>query len=67
MSDKQKSKVQAQFGPAAEGYATSSVHAKGESLEILAGLIEPQPDWQALDVATGAGHTAILFRLTTKV
>lgn len=61
MSDEQKSKVQAQFGPAAEGYATSNVHAKGESLAVLAELIEPQPDWQALDVATGAGHTALLF------
>jgi len=61
MSDEQKSKVQAQFGPAAAGYATSNVHAKGESLEVLAELIKPQPDWQALDVATGAGHTALLF------
>lgn len=61
MSDEQKSKVQAQFGAAADGYATSNVHAKGESLTILAELIEPQPTWQALDVATGAGHTALLF------
>jgi ubiquinone/menaquinone biosynthesis C-methylase UbiE len=61
MSDEQKAKVQAQFGGAAEGYATSQVHAQGESLTILSELIATQPDWQALDVATGAGHTALRF------
>jgi ubiquinone/menaquinone biosynthesis C-methylase UbiE len=57
----QKLTVQAQFGAAAEGYATSQVHAQGESLSVLAELIHPQADWQALDVATGAGHTSLLF------
>ncbi len=49
--------VQTQFGTeqALEGYATSQVHAQGESLDILTALIKPQADWQALDVATGAG------------
>ena len=61
MSDDLKSKVQSQFGASADGYATSEVHAKGESLTILLELIQPQPDWQALDVATGAGHTALAF------
>lgn len=61
MSDNIKNKVKSQFGQAAESYATSAVHAKGEGLSTLAELITPQADWQALDVATGAGHTALLF------
>jgi ubiquinone/menaquinone biosynthesis C-methylase UbiE len=63
MSDELKAKVQAQFGASSEGYATSAVHAKGESLALLVELIQPQPDWVALDVATGAGHTALAFAL----
>ena len=61
MSNEQKSKVQTQFGPVADGYATSDVHAKGDTLAILLELVNPQPVWQALDVGTGAGHTALLF------
>lgn len=49
---------QAQFGANAANYATSTVHAKGASLGRLVELVEPQPDWQTLDVATAAGHTA---------
>jgi len=56
-----KAKVQAQFGASSEAYATSSVHAKGESLAVLLELIDPQPDWTMLDVGTGAGHTALTF------
>jgi ubiquinone/menaquinone biosynthesis C-methylase UbiE len=56
-----KSKAQAQFGAASDAYATSTIHAKGESLKILTDLITPQPDWVMLDVATGAGHTALAF------
>jgi ubiquinone/menaquinone biosynthesis C-methylase UbiE len=61
MSDELKAKVQAQFGPSSDAYATSDVHAKGESLGLLVELVNPQPDWVALDVATGAGHTALTF------
>jgi ubiquinone/menaquinone biosynthesis C-methylase UbiE len=61
MSDEQKAKVQSQFGASADAYVTSANHAKGETLQILLELVKPQPDWQALDVATGAGHTALLF------
>jgi ubiquinone/menaquinone biosynthesis C-methylase UbiE len=56
-----KSLVQQQFGTHAAAYATSSVHAKGASLARLVELIAPQADWQALDIATGAGHTAAAF------
>ena len=61
MSDKQKARVQSQFGASAEGYATSEIHSKGESLGVLIELIKPQSEWRVLDVATGAGHTALSF------
>lgn len=53
--------VQRQFGAAAGDYAVSAVHASGPSLARLVALTAPQPDWQVLDVATGAGHTALAF------
>lgn len=56
-----KSLVQQQFGPNAAHYRASHVHAKGASLERLVALVAPEPDWQVLDVATGAGHTAAAF------
>jgi ubiquinone/menaquinone biosynthesis C-methylase UbiE len=56
-----KSLVQQQFGAHAAAYATSTVHAKGASLARLVELVRPQPAWQALDIATGAGHTAAAF------
>jgi ubiquinone/menaquinone biosynthesis C-methylase UbiE len=56
-----KSLVQAQFGANAAKYATSTVHAKGASLARLVELVGPKPEWAALDVATGAGHTALAF------
>ncbi|MBX9589637.1 MAG: methyltransferase domain-containing protein [Hyphomonadaceae bacterium] len=56
-----KSLVQQQFGAHAAAYATSAVHAKGASLGRLVELVRPEPHWQALDIATGAGHTAAAF------
>jgi ubiquinone/menaquinone biosynthesis C-methylase UbiE len=56
-----KSLVQQQFGAHAASYAMSSVHAKGASLARLVALVAPQRHWKGLDVATGAGHTAIAF------
>ena len=61
MTDTAKSLVQAQFGANAANYATSAVHAKGASLQRLVDLVAPKPHWSALDVATGAGHTALAF------
>lgn len=54
-----KDLIRQQFGAAADAYATSTVHAQGASLARLLELVQPQPDWYALDVATGAGHTAL--------
>lgn len=56
-----KEQVKQQFGEHAEAYATSTVHAKGASLARLVELVQPQPGWQGLDVATAAGHTAFVF------
>jgi ubiquinone/menaquinone biosynthesis C-methylase UbiE len=56
-----KSLAQQRFGRAAADYATSEVHAKGASLQRLVELTEPKPHWRVLDVATGAGHTALAF------
>lgn len=60
MSDANKL-IQQQFGAHANQYATSEVHAKGESLQRLVELTRPQSDWVVLDVSTGAGHTALIF------
>jgi ubiquinone/menaquinone biosynthesis C-methylase UbiE len=56
-----KELVKSQFGAAAASYAVSRVHAQGASLGRMVELVQPQPDWQVLDVATGAGHTAFAF------
>lgn len=56
-----KDLVRKQFGAHADAYVTSAVHAKGASLARLVDLVDPQPGWQALDVATGGGHTALVF------
>lgn len=56
-----KELVQQQFGANAAAYLTSTVHAKGASLARLVELVAPRKDWVALDVATGAGHTAAVF------
>ncbi len=57
-TESSKEKNRQQFGANAANYATSSVHAKGESLQRLVELVEPQTHWHALDVASAAGHTA---------
>ena len=56
-----KSLVQAQFGANAANYASSAVHATGASLARLVELVGPRSTWAALDIATGAGHTAAAF------
>jgi ubiquinone/menaquinone biosynthesis C-methylase UbiE len=58
VTDNPTALIQSQFGVAAADYATSDVHAKGESLGRIIELAAPQQFWRALDVATGAGHMA---------
>lgn len=57
----EKKRVQEQFGDKATAYAQSAVHAQGESLQRLLDLTQPEAGWRALDIATGAGHTAHVF------
>lgn len=53
--------VREQFGANAESYLTSSTHAKGASLQRLLEVVPTRPNDRLLDVATGAGHTALAF------
>ena len=52
-------RVSAQFGAAAAAYTTSAVHSDPAALERVVSLAQPRPADRALDVATGAGHTAL--------
>ena len=53
--------VRRQFGLNAERYVSSYDHSRGESLDRMVELVDPKPDWRALDIATGGGHTALAF------
>jgi ubiquinone/menaquinone biosynthesis C-methylase UbiE len=53
--------VRRQFGLNAERYVSSHDHSKGESLDRMVELVDPKPEWRALDIATGGGHTALAF------
>ncbi len=58
-SQDKKAQVQEYFGRNAESYVTSFSHRSGADLNRLIEIGEWQPDQQALDVATGGGHTAL--------
>ena len=60
-SDDLGDSAQQRFGRFAERYVTSKAHAKGPELDRLVEIARPQPDWIALDIATGGGHTALEF------
>lgn len=49
-----------QFGPVAEAYLTSGVHASSDALEVLVEMVKPSGG-KVLDIGTGAGHTAYAF------
>jgi SAM-dependent methyltransferase len=49
----------AQFGAAAAAYTVSLVHADPAALRQVVELAAPRPMDLALDIATGAGHTAL--------
>jgi ubiquinone/menaquinone biosynthesis C-methylase UbiE len=52
-------RVAAQFGAAAGAYSVSLTHSDPAALERVVGLARPKPTDTALDIATGAGHTAL--------
>ena len=47
------------FGQRAARYTTSQAHTDPQVLARVVALAAPRPDWRALDVATGTGHTAL--------
>ncbi len=53
--------VESQFSPHAASYAVSAVHADADALQKLVDLVQPNSTDEVLDVATGAGHTALAF------
>jgi len=52
-------RVQSQFGAAATAYTTSAGHSDPALLRRVLELAQPRPTDRALDIATGAGHTAL--------
>jgi ubiquinone/menaquinone biosynthesis C-methylase UbiE len=54
-----KADVARQFGRMSHAYASSPEHARGTDLDILLQLLDLHPQMAVLDVATGAGHTAV--------
>jgi ubiquinone/menaquinone biosynthesis C-methylase UbiE len=52
-------RVAAQFGAAAGAYSVSLTHGDPSALERVVELARPKPTDVALDIATGAGHTAL--------
>ena len=51
--------VKKQFGREAEKYVTSQVHNNPADLKFILTFIDPNPSWNALDIATGGGHLAL--------
>ena len=60
MTSDRRDEIERQFGRAAELYARSE-HRDGEDLERLRAWARPRSTEVLLDVATGAGHTALHF------
>ncbi len=63
-----KERTREQFGRVAPKYRCSADHTDIEDLDLLFGALAPKKGHRALDVATGAGHTAVaLARLSVRV
>ena len=52
-------RVNAQFGAAAAAYSSSLTHGDPAALRAIVELAAPKPADVVLDIATGAGHTAL--------
>jgi len=53
--------VAGQFGPRANAYVESAVHARGEDLAALEAVLEKAHPARALDLGCGGGHVAYLL------
>jgi ubiquinone/menaquinone biosynthesis C-methylase UbiE len=61
MNDTHNSLVTGQFGPRADAYVDSAVHAKGDDLIALDALAARARPAHALDLGAGGGHVAYLL------
>ncbi|ACO33491.1 MULTISPECIES: class I SAM-dependent methyltransferase [Acidobacterium] len=50
--------VERSFGPRANAYLSSAVHAQGEDLAALRSLVASTPEAHVLDLGCGAGHVS---------
>ncbi|MCL2872640.1 MAG: class I SAM-dependent methyltransferase [Betaproteobacteria bacterium] len=63
-----ESVVEAQFGPRAQAYVESAVHAQGQDLDALDGIVRALRPAHALDLGAGGGHVSyVMARHTTQV
>ena len=53
-----RSLVSSQFGPRADAYLASAVHAQGEDLLQMQALVHGRQAWRVLDLGCGAGHVS---------
>ncbi|HLI52114.1 MAG TPA: hypothetical protein VKU87_09965, partial [Thermomicrobiaceae bacterium] len=53
-----KERVRKQYGSVGDAYVVSATHREGADLDRLVEWAELTPEVDALDVATGGGHTA---------
>ncbi len=58
-SNEHKIQVQKAFGDTAQDYVESPMHRTGQDLVRIVELSEATPQDEALDIATGGGHTAL--------
>lgn len=56
----------AQFGREASKYTASKIHSNQEDLNFVKKIIDPQDNWECLDIATGAGHLAHIIAQNSK-
>jgi ubiquinone/menaquinone biosynthesis C-methylase UbiE len=54
-----KDEIRAQFGRTSHAYLASATHAVDVDLDIILLLLSPHEHMDVLDIATGAGHTAL--------
>lgn len=61
MTQDHQSHVTGQFGPRAQAYVESAVHATGADLDIVETIVRAAAPRRALDIGTGGGHVAYLL------
>jgi SAM-dependent methyltransferase len=53
--------LEAQFGPRAQAYVESAVHARGPDLDAVGELLQARAPRRGLDIGSGGGHLAYLM------